>query len=152
MKSKKVSKNILINLLLVFFGLIISLVLVEIVLWILYPAPHVFTYSDPILGAVFKPGDSGWYSAAPDGLRHKVIINSKGLRDKEYSYSKPDATFRILIIGDSMTAGLAVSREKLFTEVLEQRLNDMKNGSYEVINAGVPAISVVEVIVQLLKT
>ena len=138
------SKNILINLLLVFFGLFVSLVLIEIVLWILYPAPHVFTYRDPVSGAVFKPGDSGWYSAAPDGLRHKIIINSKGLRDKEYSYSKPDGTFRILILGDSMTAGLAVPRKNLFTEVLEQRLNDNNNGDYEVINAGVPARSVPE--------
>ena len=62
-----------------FFGLIISLVFIEIVLCILYPAPHVFTQRDPIIGVVFKPGDSGWYSAAPDGLRHKVTINSKGL-------------------------------------------------------------------------
>ena len=133
-------------------GLFVSLVFIEIVLCILYPAPHVFTQRDPIIGIVFKPGDSGWYSAGPDGLRHKVIINSKGLRDKEYSYSKPDATFRILIIFDSMTTGLAVSREKLFTEVLEKKLNDIQNGNYEVINAGVPAISVEEVIVQLLKT
>jgi len=101
----------------------VSIVLIEIIIWVLYPAPHTFTYRDEILGSVFRPGDSGWYSAAPDGIRHKVIINSKGLRDKEYSYSKPDGTFRILILGDSMTAGLAVTRKKLFTEVLEQRLH-----------------------------
>ena len=122
MNSMKILKNVSINLLLVFFGLFVSLVLIEIVLWVLYPAPHTFTYRDDIIGAVFRPGDSGWYSAAPDGLRHKVIINSKGLRDKEYSYSKPDGTFRILILGDSMTAGLAVPRKRILRRCLSKNL------------------------------
>ena len=90
------------------FGLFVSIVLMEFILWILYPVSNAFIYRNPIFGAVFKLGDLGWCSAAPDGLRHRITINSKGLRDKEYSYSKPDGTFRILIIFDSMTTGLTV--------------------------------------------
>jgi len=68
----------------------------------------------------------------------EVKINSNGLRDYEYSFKKPLNTYRILVLGDSITFGWGVPFEKVYSKVLESRLN--KNGdrvSYQVINAGV---------------
>ncbi len=63
-------------------------------------------------------------------------INSKGLRDREYPYEKPAGTRRILVLGDSMTWGLGVGDDELFTEVLEKRL-ETEQPRWEVINAAV---------------
>lgn len=62
-------------------------------------------------------------------------INSKGLRDYEYSYDKPKNTFRILVFGDSSTMGFGVSLNDTFAKQLERLLS--KDGVYEVINLGV---------------
>lgn len=71
-----------------------------------------------------------------------VIINSKGLRDKEYDYEKPEDVYRILVIGDSLTFGWGVKSEETFSKILEDRLNDQNNISQkykkiEVINSGI---------------
>jgi len=65
-----------------------------------------------------------------------LSINSKGLRDREYSYQKPDGTRRLLVLGDSMTWGLGVGDDEIFTEVLEEKLK-RETPAWEVINAGV---------------
>ncbi|MCZ6672608.1 MAG: SGNH/GDSL hydrolase family protein [Verrucomicrobia bacterium] len=71
-----------------------------------------------------------------------VKINSQGLRDHEYPISKDESTFRILVLGDSMTFGWGAEFDATYPKVLEQMLNDEQKDSsafqrYEVINAGV---------------
>jgi len=69
-------------------------------------------------------------------LGNPLSINSMGLRDREYPYAKPPGTRRILVLGDSMTWGLGVGDDDIFTEVLErQYATDGK--PVEVINAAV---------------
>src|SRR5437867_8110011 len=41
-------------------------------------------------------------------------INSQGLRDDEVSIPKPRGRLRILVLGDSVAYGMAVSRNKTF--------------------------------------
>ena len=53
----------------------------------------------------------------------QVKINSKGLRDNEYPYEKPDDTYRILMLGDSFTFGYGVNIEDTMAKVLEENLN-----------------------------
>lgn len=76
----------------------------------------------------------------------QVKINSYGLRDHEYTISKPDETYRILVLGDSMTFGWGTSAENTYPKVLEKLLNQFSRSAsnpwnmaskYEVINAGV---------------
>jgi len=70
-----------------------------------------------------------------------VSINSLGLRGPEYSAAKPAGTYRILVLGDSMTLGWGVAVEEVFCTLLQQRLNEElspRTGvKYEVVNAGV---------------
>ena len=53
----------------------------------------------------------------------KVLINSKGLRDREYKYAKPPGTRRILCLGDSFKLGYGVEADQTFAKVLERLLN-----------------------------
>jgi hypothetical protein len=63
-------------------------------------------------------------------------ISSQGLRDDEVSIPKPEGTLRILVLGDSVAYGRAVSMNKTFPNRLESLLRE-QFGSAEVINAGV---------------
>jgi hypothetical protein len=66
------------------------------------------------------------------GLPVEYRINSKGLRDNETTYDKPEGVFRIVVIGDSNAFGVGVPIEKHFTQLLEGYFRDL-----EVINLGV---------------
>lgn len=71
-----------------------------------------------------------------------IAINSKGLRDSEYDYKKPEGVYRILIVGDSLTFGWGVESQDTFSGILEKRLNEQNtlSGKYkeiQVINAGI---------------
>ncbi|MBC8501316.1 MAG: SGNH/GDSL hydrolase family protein [DPANN group archaeon] len=73
-----------------------------------------------------------------------VKINSKGLRDYEYSYEKPDNIFRIVAIGDSFTFGHGIELNETYIKQLEKKLNQNSSLRYEVINFGFPAYNVLQ--------
>lgn len=79
-------------------------------------------------------------------IRDKYIeTNSMGIRAKEYKIPKPQDTFRILVLGDSITYGLALDQEKVFSLLLEDKLNSAKKDiTYEVINASVPGYNTMQ--------
>ncbi len=58
-------------------------------------------------------------------------INSQGLRDDNVTIPKPDGTFRILVLGDSVAYGDSVSRNDTFANRLEGLLRE-SIGSAEV--------------------
>lgn len=71
-----------------------------------------------------------------------VHTNSYGLRYKEIR-QKNENEFRILVLGDSYVYGQGISNERLFTSLLEERLNASKSATaVSVINAGVRAYSI----------
>ena len=66
----------------------------------------------------------------------KLSINSKGLRGREYDYTKQPGTSRILVLGDSFGWGYGVADEEVLAAVLEQQLQ--RDGlDWEVLNGGV---------------
>lgn len=71
-----------------------------------------------------------------------VETNSRGLRDREHDLTKPEDTFRVAVIGDSLTMASGVDIADTYHKVLERRLN-LVPGSlrYEFINFGVGAYS-----------
>lgn len=84
--------------------------------------------SDPELVYELKPSFT-----LNDG-RHNIKTNSTGQRDREYPLEVPEGTFRIAVLGDSVTFGENISSaDKLFTEIVEKRFED-ENLPVEVIN------------------
>jgi lysophospholipase L1-like esterase len=87
------------------------------------------------MGHEHVPGREAFLMGVP------VRINSAGLRDREFTLEKPADTYRILVLGDSITFGWGVRQEKTFAKVLEQRLNDQplagRPRHVEVLNTGV---------------
>ena len=69
-----------------------------------------------------------------------VDINSKGLRDYEYSFARSPGTYRIMMLGDSTTFGWGVPLEATIPKLLEHELNQRPPAAidkFEVINAGI---------------
>lgn len=67
--------------------------------------------------------------------------NSLGLRDDEIS-AEPDG-FRILLLGDSFTAGYGVDRGSLFSDLLDNEFTDSAGRRVDVVNAGVGGYEIV---------
>lgn len=97
--------------------------------------PPRFFEPHPTFGHFHRPNVEG--TQVTDEYESYVKINSKGLRDEETPYEKPEGVFRILVIGDSFTEGLQVEQSETFPEQLEDILNETAPIPVEVINAGV---------------
>ena len=89
---------------------------------------HRYIY-DPTFGWRNIPNWTGTTFGEP------LSINSKGLRDREYSYSKPPNRRRILILGDSYTWGYGVGDQQIYSEIMEDTLLDP--AVWQVLNTGV---------------
>jgi len=115
----------------------VALLLAEIVLRVIgFSAPVLWTYDD-VTGSKLFAGAEGWQRAEGEAF---VKINRDGLRDREHSKTKPPNTFRIAILGDSMTEALQVPLERTFWSVLERQLKSCKtlgDRVVEIINFGV---------------
>ena len=77
------------------------------------------------------------------GLSHidvPISTNSLGLRDREIPHARTSAG-RILVLGDSFTAGLQVELDEVVAKRVERALNapDPPGTRVEVVNAGVSA-------------
>lgn len=122
-------------------GLLLALLLLGLRAWLFPSTQWIYLYEpgheetghryiyDSTLGWRNIPNWQGTTFGQP------LSINSKGLRDREYSYTKPRGTRRILVLGDSYTWGYGVGNRSIYTEVMEDKL--LKEGSWQVLNAGV---------------
>lgn len=95
----------------------------------------------PGLALDLRPGVEAWLHY------HEVRINSHGMRDRDYTRSKPEGTTRICVVGDSVAFGWGVSQRDMFTEVLERALQ--KRRKVEVLNFGVPAYNMTQLAVMV---
>ena len=93
-----------------------------------------FFLTDARRGQRLSPGYDGWFAGVP------VRINSLGFRDRrEYSLEKPPNTFRILVLGDSVTFGHGTLDDTTYPFLLEQQLRAWRPSvNWEVWNLGVP--------------
>ena len=84
----------------------------------------------PVIGHRYIPGIQARIPHESGG--YLVKTNSSGFRcQHEFVNEKPDKTFRVLLFGDSFTAGDGVSNKYRFGDLLEQRV-----GGLEVLNFG----------------
>lgn len=131
-------------LLLMATSLLVTLLVVELVLQLLYvPPPQ--TMTGPQLGTgTFYVRDTlvGWVPNAnvagehtePGYFTSTFRTNSRGIRGREHAYTKPAGTRRIVVIGDSFTWGYGVSNGETYPDRLEALLPGT-----DVINLGVTA-------------
>jgi len=141
MKVHKKLRESLINTALVIASIFVSLLLIEAYFAVFNPQLPVqnatrenefnFFEYDSLLGWKNNPNAEGMF-VTPNSTT-LVKINSKGLRDKEYDYYKPEGTKRIIVLGDSFAWGYGVEVRERFTEILKDKLPS----NYEVINMGV---------------
>jgi hypothetical protein len=129
-------KKWVVNLSLVIAGILIFLLISELALMIfvphLKPTGHmkgIFYEYDSTFGWKGVPNASGLFST--ETYTMNITLNSKGLRDKDYSYNKPENVTRIVVLGDSFTWSDGVNNSQIYTEFLESKLDKM-----EVINMG----------------
>ncbi len=66
-----------------------------------------------------------------------VVINSRGLRDREVDAAKPAGTTRILMLGDSIVFGWGVRQDETLPVYLERDLKAAGQEQVQVINTGV---------------
>lgn len=69
-----------------------------------------------------------------EGVEYKT--NSEGLRDYERESIDKDS-YKIIILGDSLTYGAGVSLEETYAKILEKKLNNLGDKKYEIFNLGV---------------
>ena len=93
-----------------------------------------FFVSDPVLGQRLAANYDGWFAGVP------AHTNSLGFRDtREYPLSKAPGTFRILVLGDSVTFGHGALYETSYPYLLEKRLREWRpDVKWEVWNLGIP--------------
>ncbi len=95
--------------------------------------PGFFIRSDTRL-EMLSPNYSGWYGGVP------VRINNLGFRDpRDYDLAKKPNTFRIIVLGDSVTFGHGSIYESTYPYLLESRLKQWRpEVDWQVWNLGVP--------------
>ena len=90
---------------------------------------------------------TGWFAGVP------VHINRLELRDnREYALEKKPNTFRILVLGDSVTFGHGSVYEHTYPYLLEQQLRRWRpEVDWQVWNAAVPGYNTAQELAQLLE-
>lgn len=89
---------------------------------------------DPVRGQRFAPNYTGWFAGVP------VRINNLGFRDsRDYALAKEPRTFRIVVLGDSVTFGHSSVYEHTYPFLLEQHLQRWRpDVDWQVWNVAVP--------------
>jgi hypothetical protein len=106
-----------------------------------------FYASDPARGQRLRENYRGWFAGVP------VAINRLGLRDpREYELVKRPNTFRILVLGDSVTFGHGSVYEYTYPYLTEQKLRAWRpDVDWQVWNAAVPGYNTSQELAQLLE-
>jgi lysophospholipase L1-like esterase len=104
---------------------LLSLYLAEAFLWVIDPRRQL-----PI---------NGVHNGKLYTWGHEVRHNRFGFRERDFVTPKPQGTFRIMVLGDSLTWGAGLAEEERYTNLLESALNrEFDHGpKVEVLNFGV---------------
>jgi hypothetical protein len=105
----------------------------------LYPATQVgfqncFATNDPTGDADVKPHSVCWEQIPESTSRVEYRFNRRGHRAGTELSPKPPGTYRIVLIGSSLTQGLFVPRERTFAALLPEELSMETGRKVEVYN------------------
>lgn len=82
--------------------------------------------------------------------RRDVRANSLGFREREFDLKNAEGSFRVAVIGDSITYGQGVREDERFTNILQAEFSEMP-GRYEILNFGRPGAETIHHL-QILKS
>ncbi len=104
-----------------------------------YPVTQVgfqncFATNDPTGDAAVKPNSVCWEQTAESNFKAEYRFNSRGHRAGTELKSKTPDTYRIVLIGSSLTQGLFVPREKTFAFLLPEELSMQAGRKVELYN------------------
>ena len=142
----QLKKQLLGNLVLVFFSTAITLLIAEFGLRLLAPNlasepvtsnQYNFYRYDPVLGWSNIPDARGVFARAE--FSYELNINSLGLRGAEITPEKPAGIRRVAVLGDSFVWGIGAAGPELFTTLLAGSLP-----STQVLNFGVAGYSPIQ--------
>jgi hypothetical protein len=92
--------------------------------WLVDSKPYV--EHDPLFGYRYV-ANMNLMLPRPGGGTYHFRTNSQGIRSsREYAFRKPPGVMRIVVCGDSMSAGQFVSNEHRFSEQLERRVQALE--------------------------
>lgn len=114
---------------------------------VLYPRNHATAHYADYTLRTMTPNTTFLHTSKDGSWR--FTINNKGFRDtKPYHHTKPEGLLRVLVLGDSHTAGFEVHQDATYSAVLERGL--LQRGvRVEVLNTGVSGFSTAEQLVFL---
>ncbi|MBK6940487.1 MAG: hypothetical protein IPH13_09850 [Planctomycetes bacterium] len=92
--------------------------------------------TDPLLKWRYAPGFRGRFTH-PEFAGEAFVINARGYRDAEWPTERDPNEYRVLVLGDSLTTGLGVTRDEAFPARLEATLAARVKRPVRVFNAGV---------------
>jgi hypothetical protein len=106
-----------------------------------------FFLGDPMRRQRLAANYTGWFAGVP------VHINSLELRDdREYDLEKGPKTFRILVLGDSVTFGHGAVSENTYPAIFERQLRAWRHDvDWQVWNAAVPGYNTSQELAHLLQ-
>ena len=116
--------------------------------------PADFVRSLSALGLSRSTGDEQDYELVPrkEGrfIGRLMRTNQYGMRDRDYSVTRPAGTYRIALLGPSTAMASGVDAQEGFEALIEQRLNEAGHDRpYEVLNFGVAGYSPLHMLFQL---
>lgn len=115
-----------------------ALVAAEALVRLFVPDVAGIMVKDAVLGQTYRPLARTTVYDEEAGRRVDIRINSLGFRDREHAAAASPGVRRVLMLGDSFTAGLSVDVERTFPQVCERLLNRNPAGpAWEVITLAV---------------
>ncbi len=135
-------KNYLSRLMLMAFGLMLPMFMLEVGVRLLDLAPPsapnpTIWQPHPLFGWWHIPNSGGIFHSDYNEFATEVRINARGLRDREIGYDNPTQALRVLSLADSFGESLQVNLEETYHKQLEKQLNQSLHRPVEVLNAGV---------------
>jgi len=132
-------KRLTANLALILGGVLAAMLIAEAILRVTPLGKTSFYTYDPELGWTLVPGAHGWLR--DEGVAY-LSVNRWGYRGPDWQLAKPPGTFRVAVLGDSMTEAQQVAEQDTFCAVIQRSLTDsaaLKSAGFkraEVMNFG----------------